>query len=339
MSLLLKYLQLGIQYLLLIVYTCKLRLIRLQSLMIQQNTLLGICMFFVGWVSAQSLNPVAERDSVLFNLSSSLCSSVNVLKNDSSVSSNDSLYIVAFDSLSVNSGTVSKIGDSTLCYHIWGEKLAIDSFTYTVCDGQNNCSVATVIVTMPVVAYNDEDSAFQGETTVIDVKLNDVYGNVDTVEVLLWDAPVHGHAITSGKEISYTPYNDYPPAGSDYGTDSLRYILCSTINGQPYCDYAMLYLTVLPKKTDASLFVAAGISPNGDGINDELVLTPVGADARFFVYNRYGDKVWESRAGYPETFKGRDFHDNSLPDGTYFYIYRFNNGIDKDISGYIIINR
>jgi hypothetical protein len=58
------------------------------------------------------------------------------------------------------------------------------------------------------------------------------------------------------------------------------------------------------------------------------------------VYNRWGDEVWRNDSGYQNDFDG-NYKKNgaALPDGTYYYIFKFNKDGVKDRVGYIVINR
>jgi gliding motility-associated-like protein len=71
----------------------------------------------------------------------------------------------------------------------------------------------------------------------------------------------------------------------------------------------------------------SGITPNGDGFNDYWHVD----NADFFqekeveVFNRYGARVWRSEAydNTTDSFRGLHQNGNNLPDGTYFYVARF----------------
>jgi gliding motility-associated-like protein len=88
--------------------------------------------------------------------------------------------------------------------------------------------------------------------------------------------------------------------------------------------------------------IPAGISPNNDGLNDKFVIENLKSTdkVRIEIYNRWQSLVFRD-ANYKNSFEGignqQGMANNSLPDGTYYYILNFNDS--KPITGYIIINR
>jgi gliding motility-associated-like protein len=86
--------------------------------------------------------------------------------------------------------------------------------------------------------------------------------------------------------------------------------------------------------------IPQGISPNGDGMNDCLVLDHLEAQEDIIkaeVYNRYGVKVFELN-DYIDQWCGQDASDGSgnsnelLPVGTYFYVIQYASGREPTIS-------
>lgn len=63
------------------------------------------------------------------------------------------------------------------------------------------------------------------------------------------------------------------------------------------------------------------ITPNGDGRNDNLVIT---CSSRFentiIIYDRYGQKVYEAR-NYADTWEGQHQDGSSVPDGVYYFVF------------------
>lgn len=63
--------------------------------------------------------------------------------------------------------------------------------------------------------------------------------------------------------------------------------------------------------------IPKGISPNGDGLNDRLDLTPFHV-AKITIFNRYGTEVY-SKDFYTNEWEGQSNSGKLLPDGTYYY--------------------
>jgi len=98
-----------------------------------------------------------------------------------------------------------------------------------------------------------------------------------------------------------------------------------------------------PGFEDDVIIVHQGLSPNGDGINDFLVIDGIQAypDNKLSVMNRNGQLVFETK-GYDNASKVFDGHSNKngqmqLP-GTYFYSLEYTvNGVAKHKTGYLVL--
>ena len=105
----------------------------------------------------------------------------------------------------------------------------------------------------------------------------------------------------------------YRPRSGFFGLDTLTYALCDALCTNN-CDTMSVFIEVT---SDFECFVPNGISPNGDGVNDNMNITCKNdyPDAVLQVFSRWGTQVYEgSMTGFDGTFNGND-----LPDGTYFY--------------------
>jgi gliding motility-associated-like protein len=88
-----------------------------------------------------------------------------------------------------------------------------------------------------------------------------------------------------------------------------------------------------------------GISPNGDGVNDFLVIPGVmGFKNKITIFNRWGNVVYEV-LNYQNNWSGETNNayeliadDGKLPDGTYYYVVDFY-GAKPTIGTYVFINR
>ncbi|NNK69433.1 MAG: gliding motility-associated C-terminal domain-containing protein, partial [Flavobacteriaceae bacterium] len=101
-----------------------------------------------------------------------------------------------------------------------------------------------------------------------------------------------------------------------------------------------------PTITDLGcLLVFNEFSPNGDGVNDYLVINCIQnyPDNKLEIYNRWGNIVYEKR-GYFNEFNGISNGrsvlnlDEQLPVGTYYYVLDLGDGNEPKV-GWIYINR
>jgi gliding motility-associated-like protein len=157
---------------------------------------------------------------------------------------------------------------------------------------------------------------------------NDSLGIGYVVVINIIDQPNHGEATRLGNIISYKPTLGYK------GLDTLTYSI--TING--LSDTAVVIFKV-DCPNDPCKF-PEGFSPNGDGVNDYYTLYCTGAynKSEMLIFNRWGNEVYHKKDGYngewDGTYRGQD-----LPDGTYYYVFKYNDGVNKAKSGFIVIQR
>jgi len=83
-----------------------------------------------------------------------------------------------------------------------------------------------------------------------------------------------------------------------------------------------------------------GISPNGDGINDwwNIPMLNCYPTNTVLIINRWGSEIWSGSNYDNETVKwtGQDMNGINLPDGTYYYIIKYNN---TEKRGWVFIKR
>jgi gliding motility-associated-like protein len=84
------------------------------------------------------------------------------------------------------------------------------------------------------------------------------------------------------------------------------------------------------------LFVPSVITPNEDGKNDFFQISEVEGPVELIIFNRWGIEEYRN-TNYRNTWDGRNKNGAILPDDTYFYILRFNNGMTRQ--GTILIKR
>ena len=81
--------------------------------------------------------------------------------------------------------------------------------------------------------------------------------------------------------------------------------------------------------------IPRGISPNGDGKNDEFDLSGFNV-SKLVIYNRYGQEVY-SKGSYTNEWHGQGSNGDELPTGTYFYMIERTTG--QNHTGWVYINR
>jgi gliding motility-associated-like protein len=88
------------------------------------------------------------------------------------------------------------------------------------------------------------------------------------------------------------------------------------------------------------IIVPSGFTPNGDGSNDKWIIDFIYKYPKAIVqvYNRWGQKLYESAPGYPEPWDGK-YNGQDLPVGTYYYVIDLKDDTIKPYTGPITIMR
>ena len=169
-------------------------------------------------VNAVNDAPIAQDDSVSTNEESPV--TIAVLVNDSDPDG---------DSVSVQSATQPANGSvvnngTSVTYTPDTDFNGIDSFTYTVSDGNGgtataNVSVAVALVNDPPVAQNDFGSTNEESPLTIAVLANDNDPDGDTLSVQSATQPASGSVVNNGTSVTYTPAADFN------GVDSFTYTI------------------------------------------------------------------------------------------------------------------
>ncbi|MDP4270063.1 MAG: Ig-like domain-containing protein, partial [Bacteroidota bacterium] len=234
-------------------------------------------------------------------------------------------------------GTVVVNTDGTYSYTPDANYNGPDSFTYTLTDANGDKSTATVKIT--VVSVNDlpvaeddhitgvEETAVTGNLSTNDTPSGDG-GNVWAIK----DEPQFGTVvINSDGTFTYTPKEKF------VGDVEFTYTITDA-NG----DVSTAKVTITVEPVDVS--IPEGFSPNGDGINDLLVIYGIEKypNNRLMIFNRWGNKVFEAKS-YDNSWNGENHFGiavggRDLPVGTYFYILDLGNGSPVK-KGYIYLNR
>lgn len=222
-----------------------------------------------------------------------------------------------------------------------GENLFIWTLSTAECPAY---SADTLIVTLSGQVVANNDMATYDETTEelnLNILTNDILTGIPNFNInLLGD--VSGGTINSFENgiINYSAPFEF------IGTDELQYELCN-LDCPTACDTAIVQINVgrTPGFQDSiANFVPSGITPNNDGVNDELIFDLLEIDPEQYpdreliVFNRWGDIVHTAKP-YENDWQGTGEGGQTLPDGTYYFILRLNINAGIIIKGDITILR
>jgi uncharacterized repeat protein (TIGR01451 family)/gliding motility-associated-like protein len=217
----------------------------------------------------------------------------------------------------------------------------------------SDVAIVTITVLAPSIVANDdvgvEIDNMQGGVAVASVIANDLLNGrpVGHDNVMLTEIQP---ASVSGISFEEETGEVYVDQGTPAGTYQLVYSLCDIVN-PTNCDNAVVTITISDK---CELYIPDGFSPNGDNINDRLMVRCIGRypDATIEIFNRWGNLVFkkENYGNLSVWGEGDAWWDGSstnsltvgkseLPTGTYFYILNLNSGNEKPLTGSIFLNR
>ncbi|MEM1323898.1 MAG: gliding motility-associated C-terminal domain-containing protein, partial [Bacteroidota bacterium] len=272
------------------------------------------------------IRPETIIDTIWVNQNDTLCLDTDELEGE----------IVSIENVCEESSgeyVIFDIIDGEVCVTCYGAEVGLDSACMVVCDEFGLCDTTYLFISViertvetGPIANPDIDTTYLGKGLEVVILENDsINGILDTVYIL--SPPKNGTAtIDPQGVITYIPNEDY--CDSD-DPDQFVYILCN----ESACDTALVSIYVLCDE----IIVFTGVSPNGDGINDELFIQGIEGfpNNELTIFNRWGNQVY-SQKGYLNDWGGT-YKGKLLPDGTYYYI--LDDGEGRSYSGYIQIHR
>lgn len=191
--------------------------------------------------------------------------------------------------------------------------------TYTYTDGQG-CSASD---SQRVSIFADPTTADAGNDQIIylgnDVTLS---GNMPVVGSGSWTSAGVGGMITQVDSLTISV------SGLPEGPNRYTWTIA---NGSCISTDEVL-ITRLPFPTER------GFSPNGDGMNDNFVISGLESfpQSNLLVFTRWGEKVFASD-NYQNDWDGKNDNGNDLADDTYFFILELSNG--EQFKGYVTLKR
>lgn len=182
-----------------------------------------------------------------------------------------------------------------------------------------------------IIANPDYARTSWAEDTIIHITSNDIStAPVDPSSVRIIRQPVHGQT-----KINPDGSVTYMPGEKVAGRDQFAYEVCDLVN---LCDSATVTVDVY----DAKVALTEGFSPNGDGINDQLVFRGLEKypESHLYIFTREGSLVYKNN-NYQNDWDGRTIQSTSgniikVPTGVYYYILELG-GTNRKIKGFIYV--
>lgn len=153
---------------------------------------------------------------------------------------------------------------------------------------------------------------FRDSLINIDISAND-FPTSNGFIIVLVDSADGGQVVNNNNgTINYVPRSGF------FGFDTITYAICDAFCPNS-CDTIQVVIEV---NAEFECYIPEGISPNGDGVNDVLLINCKHEypNAVLKVFSRWGTQVYE---GAPQGWNGQ-FNGDDLPDGTYFYFLKLN---------------
>lgn len=204
-----------------------------------------------------------------------------------------------------------------------GDNRFVWTLSATGCADYSADTVVVKVESAPVAA-DDATTLKEGETTSsIFVAGNDQLANVGAWTVKITNNPVLG--AIAGVQDGKVAYIVKPGV---FGEDEFTYEICS-VNCPTFCDSAFVQVTIPNDPNFEAPPRNNGITPNADGLNDQLMFEELEfnpdqyPDNELIIFNRWGDIVFKAKP-YVNDWQGTNMNGQKLPEGTYYYILRLN---------------
>jgi gliding motility-associated-like protein len=160
---------------------------------------------------------------------------------------------------------------------------------------------------------------------------------------------VNGTAVTSGTASQGLPLVEGPNTittvitAQNGATETYTITVTQAAPGAAFRPVNIASITDSTSTENDGILVHQGVSPNGDGINDFLLIDGIAQypENHLMIINRNGALVFQAQ-GYDNSTRVFDGHSNingRMQDkGTYFYALDYNvNGVIKRKTGYIVL--
>lgn len=209
--------------------------------------------------------------------------------------------------------------------------LAAGEYTVTVVDG-NNCSItSSIVITQPDSLILDD--LFSPYPTVgIDYNISTPGGSDGSILSLIFSG---GTGEVTGGWFGPNGFEATGTGGQNGLVSGTYTVIITDANG---CSATQSITLTEPYELE----LPNGISPNGDGFNDGLIIRGIELfpNNELIVFNRWGNIVYREN-NYRNTtpWEGVNQSGVFLPDGTYFVVVQISGNESKELKGYLELRR
>jgi len=195
------------------------------------------------------------------------------------------------------------------------------------CANVSEDSVTVRVPVAPIANYDYYEVKESSFNNILRISVNDSTWRYDFTAQINLPAKNGNLTVNSDQSITYNPFIKY------VGTDKFLYEICLEECAN-LCDTAWVEI-----KVSADIFVNDIITPNGDGVNDNLVINGLEnyPENEISVFNRWGNRIYTAenyRNEWDGTFKGEP-----VPAGTYFFVFKDRTTGKLVAKGYLTIHR
>lgn len=214
-----------------------------------------------------------------------------------------------------------------------GTNIFVWSLSEVGCPDYDRDTVEVFLASAPEAVDDVFDATAGTRIVVFDVFQNDIFdGTTADLDFQLVAPPTTG-VLESLGDGRYR----YQFAGEEEANIVFDYQICSK-ECPDLCDFASITLRV--DGLEILNEVPNVITPNGDGLNDELYFEELASgnfpSAELLIFNRWGDEVFRSQ-GYRNTWNGVNNSGDALPHATYYYVLKFDAGGRQTSRGHVTV--
>lgn len=205
-------------------------------------------------------------------------------------------------------------------------------------DCPNYESDSVVVGYRPNATAVNDNFTLAEEAVFLDINVleNDRMPEDFSFEVLPFTEPNQGVVEDQGHgNFTYRrPFNGFR------GNVAFEYLLCfETPTCPTQCDTAAVLIDVLLNPNDPGVYIPDGITPNGDGLNDQLIIQGIEnyEQNELILFDRWGNQVFQA-SPYENNWDGT-YQNTGLPEGAYYYILKTDVTNKETLKGRVYIIR